>query len=186
MNDSRRKSKRNFWNKFQSSTKNNIWYFTLYIILIAMIIYLFCYTDSTNKYYEEALFFFMTFTILQIIAMNTGLYEKPEANKFFNSIKAIDIYTHILGGLGFYFYLLVVFNLDPSNLILITFFLTIAFEIIEYTFESINKRFNKKLQIKKSYAKYISEPLPNIIQDLISNLIGIMIGFGYIYLNFNF
>jgi len=141
--------------------------------------------------------------MIQVSGMRKGLFKRPEANSFFASWKAIDIWSHLAGGLAFYFYTIVIFDFEISlpevksisqfltlvfsqESIWITFLFVLLFEFIEFTFEMANRMFNKKYQITGSYTKFISEPLPNIIQDVIMGIIGIGIGFLFIYFGLNF
>ncbi len=101
-------------------------------------------------------------------------------SKFSEKGSIIDVPVHIYGGFAFYLIFKAIFDFDLLNNIFFSFLIVgIAFELFELTFELILRSFAKTKRQKISI-ETISEPFPNIIRDLISDIIGITIGFFYV------
>lgn len=172
LNMQKQRKKTNFWVNFNQSKQSNFWYNILYVILILIGIFL-PFLLLKNQFYMISLISYYVFMIIQIYSMGKGLYKRPEANRFFSSIKAIDIYTHLIALFSIYFIILDLTSNDLLYNCLIAFLLGIFFEFIEFTFEFTQIAFKKK----DKYSKYISESGKNILQDIFSNSMGIVIAY---------
>lgn len=171
--------------KTRARREMNYWHslgiFMLFLILISF----FLLAKDSNPLKIHVLIHFFLFLLLQAIAGFKGLYEKKIANGFFQSFKAIDIYTHIYGLFAFYLMFLALFGLNPVFNIFLVFVVSVLFEGFEYLVENIGHVVDRRRDLyQKTYTKYISEPKKNILQDLITNFMGILLGFLYYSLLF--
>jgi len=161
----------------------NIWYLLGIIFLISLAITLYVFIDPANPLKDHIIIHFIAFSIIQIFGWRSGRFKEDKANGFMKSIKAIDIYAHMYGGFAFFLIFVGVFNLDPFINIFITFIIVgISFELLELLMERFVMLLERKGKVAKSkrYGEYISEPWGNILQDLIFDIVGIIIGFYYI------
>lgn len=176
----------------------NWWYFigTLSLIVFGILL---PFILPNNKYKSHVIINYFIFVFIQLTGWFSGQFKKDIANGFFKSIKAFDIYAHIYGGFTLYLFFLTIFNeivnfqiiifeITAENLIIFTFFFIpffgIIYELVELFLELLFSYFENKKQIPGTYFKFISEPLGNVFQDVISDAIGSLIGLLYVLLLF--
>lgn len=178
---------------FHNRTDINYWYImgTIAIIVFGIIC---AFNLPINLFKFHMLIHLIGFAVVQVSGWLTGQFKKDIANGFFKSIKAYDIYAHIYGGFVLYLFFLTIFHdinsftlfsfeINQQFMPFFTFYIIPVFgfiyEFIELMLEYVFSYFENKKQNPGTYYTFISEPLGNVFQDVIADLIGSFIGLLY-------
>ena len=177
----------------------NYWYVLGSMAIVAFGIILFVALPN-NQVKIHVLVNLCLFAVVQLTGWKTGQFKKERANGFFRSIKAYDIYAHIYGALVIYLFFLTIFyeeltfkvltfEITEANVYIFTFFIIpvfgMTYELIELVLELVFSYFENKKEIPGTYHQFISEPLPNVFQDVIADAIGGLLGLLYSMIIFN-